>query len=130
MDERSNGVSRVCPPEGEPGHPYIESGDQVTVERWVLPTRVVKSPREGEGSKLCWQAILSCLGIIVHLGMVVVVLVVDLLPMMWLGTAWCYRGGGDGTVYTAVVLPTVLCGVVLSWPSSSSSVLLVASLRQ
>ena len=51
---------------------------------------MVESPREGEASKLGWQAILSCLGIIVRPGMVIVVVVVILLPrrvMAWRGAA-------------------------------------------
>jgi hypothetical protein len=40
------------PSEGRPSRPYIEFGGQVTMERWVLLTRVVESLREGEASKL------------------------------------------------------------------------------
>jgi hypothetical protein len=74
-------------PEGRLDRPYIESVGQVTVERWVLPTRVVESPREREASKLDRQSILSCLGVIVRSSMVVFVVDVILLPTSWHGVA-------------------------------------------
>ena len=76
------------------------SGARLHMERWVLPTRVVDSPREGEASKLGWQAILSCPGIVVHSGMAAVVVS---LPMLWHGMAWRYSAGCDNTVGMAVV---------------------------
>jgi hypothetical protein len=49
-----------------PDSRYIESGGQITCERWVLLTRVVMSPREGEttnlgqqGSWWAWHPVLS-----------------------------------------------------------------------
>jgi hypothetical protein len=63
------GFREFVPLEGRPGRPYIEFGARLHVERWVLPTRVVDNPREGEASKLGWQAALSCPGAIVHSGM-------------------------------------------------------------
>jgi hypothetical protein len=73
------------PSEGRPGHPYIEFGGQVIVERWVLLTRVIESLWEGEASKLGWQSILSCLGIIARSGMIIV-MVLFLTPWhVWHG---------------------------------------------
>jgi hypothetical protein len=56
------------------------------VKRWVLPTRVADSPREGEAGKLGRQSILSCLGVIVRLGLILIVVVVILFPHR--GTTW------------------------------------------
>jgi hypothetical protein len=67
VDESLNGVS--SPLEGSPSHPYIESGGQVTYREVGSPDPSSGEPGEGETSKLGWQSIMSCLGVIVHPGM-------------------------------------------------------------
>jgi hypothetical protein len=79
VNESLNEVLRVRPLRREAWLPLYRVRGQVTAERWVLPTQVVESPREGEMSKLGLQSILSCLGVIARPGMAIIVV---LLPTL------------------------------------------------
>ena len=77
-----NEVSRGSPLDGSPSHTYIESGGQVTNgDGFSRPSG--REPEGGETSKLGLQRRQSCLGVSVHLGVLVIMVLCPRHSMVW-----------------------------------------------